>query len=176
MGGGTDDEATSNPSPRSSKKVPKRQQQVHQPSLWPRRLGIGSGAAVVLLLVAFVVFGNNASVRDPMTGATEFNIPVQPAALVSEGADLYQASCASCHGSDLRGTDLGPSQLSVVYQPGHHPDQAYALAAFNGVSAHHWQFGDMPPISGLSQVDMDRIVAFIREMQRTQGFEPYPPT
>jgi ubiquinol-cytochrome c reductase cytochrome c subunit len=30
------------------------------------------------------------------------------------GADLYAANCASCHGSDLRGTQEGPSHLSVV--------------------------------------------------------------
>ncbi len=132
-------------------------------------------AGVVTAVVALVAFGGNASPRDPMTGATEFNIPVQDAALVTDGDILYQASCASCHGSDLRGTDFGPSQLSVVYQPGHHPDESYASAALNGVRSHHWDFGDMQPIAGLSGADMDRIVAFIRETQRTEGFEPYPP-
>lgn len=131
--------------------------------------------AAVTAVLALVVFGGNSSPRDPMTGATKFDIPVQDPTLVAEGEPLYQAYCASCHGADLRGTTVGPSQLSVVYQPGHHPDAAYVLAALNGVRAHHWRFGDMPPIPGLSQDDMDRIIAFIRENQRIQGFEAYPP-
>jgi hypothetical protein len=31
------------------------------------------------------------------------------------------------------------------------------------------------PIPGLLQEDMDRIIAFVRETQRIEGFEPYPP-
>jgi mono/diheme cytochrome c family protein len=111
-----------------------------------------------------------------MTGQSEFDIPVQDPALVAEGDVLYRASCAACHGSDLRGTEFGPSQLSVVYQPGHHSDESYMSAMTNGVPAHHWDFGDMAPISGLTQDDMDRIIAFVRENQRIEGFEPYPPT
>jgi mono/diheme cytochrome c family protein len=132
-------------------------------------------AGIALVVVAVVVFGGNSAPRDPMTGATEFDIPTQDPALVAEGEVLYQANCAACHGVDLRGTAAGPSQLSVIYQPGHHPDDAYVLAALNGVRAHHWSFGDMPPVPGLSREDMDRIVAYVREVQRIEGFEAYPP-
>lgn len=131
--------------------------------------------AGVILAVVAVVFGGSSMPRDPMTGATRFDIPTQDPTLVAEGEPLYQAYCASCHGTDLRGTAVGPSQLSVIYQPGHHPDDAYVLAALRGVRAHHWNFGDMPPIPDLAQADMTRIIAFIREHQRIQGFEAYPP-
>jgi mono/diheme cytochrome c family protein len=110
-----------------------------------------------------------------MISADQFNIPVQESALVAEGEVLYQASCASCHGSDLRGTELGPSHLSVVYQPGHHSDITFTLAARNGVRSHHWPFGNMAPVEGLSDADLELIVAFVRETQRVNGFEPYPP-
>lgn len=131
---------------------------------------------VVAAVIAIVVFGGNAPPPiDPMTGQSDFNIPPQDSELVAEGEVLYQVSCAACHGSDLRGTDLGPSQLSVVYQPGHHSDLNYLSAVFNGVQAHHWNFGDMAPISGLTEDDVVRIIAYIREAQRTEGFEPYPP-
>jgi mono/diheme cytochrome c family protein len=113
--------------------------------------------------------------RDPMTGKTEFNIPVQDPVLVAEGEALYQASCAACHGTDLRGTAIGPSHLSVIYNPEHHADAGIALVAMNGVQAHHWRFGDMPPVPGITQDDMVRVIAFIRENQRVQGFEAYPP-
>ena len=102
-------------------------------------------------------------------------IPVQNSDLVAAGDVLYQANCAECHGSDLRGTDKGPSHLSNVYVPGHHGDQAFVVAARVGVRAHHWDFGNMEPIEGLSDDDLTAIIAFVRENQRIEGFEPYPP-
>ena len=133
-------------------------------------------AGVVLAVVAVVVLAGTSSPRDPMTGENEFNIAVQDPELVTEGGIMYRASCGSCHGFDLRGTGVGPSLLSVVYQPGHHPDTSFVLAALNGVPAHHWEFGDMAPVPGLSQNDMDRIIAYVRENQRIKGFEAYPPS
>lgn len=132
---------------------------------------------VVALGIAIVVVSGdgNDSPRASNISADQFNIPAQDPTLVAEGDVLYQASCAACHGSDLRGTDIGPSHLSVVYQPGHHSDAAFILAARNGVRSHHWQFGNMAPVEGLSDTDLERIVAFVRESQRTSGFEPYPP-
>ena len=102
-------------------------------------------------------------------------ISIQDPEMVAAGDALYQANCASCHGTDLRGTAQGPSHLSVVYEPGHHGDAAFLLAARNGVQQHHWGFGNMEPVPGLSDEDISAIVAFVRENQRTQGFEPYPP-
>jgi mono/diheme cytochrome c family protein len=95
--------------------------------------------------------------------------------LVTVGAGLYQANCAVCHGSDLRGTDQGPSFLSVVYEPGHHGDGAFLIAVMAGVRQHHWDFGPMPPIPGLTAQDVEAIVAFVRDQQRIHGFEPYRP-
>lgn len=110
-----------------------------------------------------------------MTGRTEFDIPVQDPALVADGDVLYQASCAVCHGSDLRGTPIGPPHLSVIYNPYHHGDGAFTVAAIVGVRAHHWRFGDMVSVPGVTEDDMVRIIAFIREVQRVEGFEVYPP-
>lgn len=107
--------------------------------------------------------------------AAEPSIERQDPALVSTGADLYAENCAQCHGSDLRGTELGPSHLSRVYEPGHHADGAFQLAVLVGSRQHHWDFGPMPPVEGLTEADVDAIVAFVRETQRLEGFEPYPP-
>jgi mono/diheme cytochrome c family protein len=92
-----------------------------------------------------------------------------------DGAALYQQSCASCHGTDLRGTDLGPSHLSQVYEPGHHPDASFRTAIAEGARAHHWDFGDMPAVPGLSDAEVDAVIAYIRDQQEQRGFEPYPP-
>ena len=88
---------------------------------------------------------------------------------------MYQASCAQCHGVDLRGTNEGPSHLSEIYEPNHHADVAFLLAVRRGTPAHHWSFGAMAPVDGLTDEDVEAIVAFVREQQRIEGFEPYPP-
>ncbi|MEX1126706.1 MAG: cytochrome c [Acidimicrobiia bacterium] len=105
----------------------------------------------------------------------DIEIPPQDPEFVAAGAELYVAHCAECHGTDLRGTDKGPSHLSIVYEPNHHADGVFLVAVQRGSQAHHWSFGDMPPIQGLSTDDVDAIVAFVRETQRLEGFEPYPP-
>ena len=107
--------------------------------------------------------------------APDVVIEPQDSDLVARGAQLYAASCAECHGEDLGGTDKGPSHLSIVYEPNHHSDGAFGLAVLRGSSAHHWDFGPMPPVVGLSDEEVDAIVAFVRERQRVEGFEPYPP-
>ena len=87
------------------------------------------------------------------------------------GAQVYANSCASCHGADLRGTDKGPSQLSIVYEPNHHPDDAYRSAIANGAPEHHWTFGDMAPVDGLTSEEVEAVIDFIRSEQQRQGFE-----
>lgn len=88
-----------------------------------------------------------------------------------DGAALYAANCASCHGADLGGTDEGPSHLSIVYEPGHHPDEAFRAAIRNGAPEHHWNFGPMPPIDGLDDDEIEAIIDFVRSQQERQGFE-----
>ena len=87
------------------------------------------------------------------------------------GAAVYQSSCASCHGEDLRGTDKGPSHLSIVYEPNHHGDDSFRSAILNGAQQHHWNFGDMAAIPGLDDDQIDDVIAYIRSEQERQGFE-----
>ena len=63
-----------------------------------------------------------------------------------DGEQAYVSSCAACHGAEAVGTLSGPPLLSIVYEPGHHPDEAFRSAARNGVAQHHWNFGDMPAL------------------------------
>lgn len=100
----------------------------------------------------------------------------QPDAVAAgRGAAIYERACASCHGGDLRGTEQGPSHLSQVYAPDHHPDAAFRAAITQGSRAHHWNFGDMPPVGGLSDDEIDLVIGFIRAQQEIEGLEPYPP-
>ena len=93
------------------------------------------------------------------------------AELVDRGAEVYAASGASCHGTDLEGTDRGPSHLSIVYEPNHHPDSSFRSAITNGAFEHHWSFGPMPPVEGLTDQDVDAVIAFVRAEQEARGFQ-----
>ena len=90
---------------------------------------------------------------------------------VERGAEVYAESCASCHGADLRGTDKGPSHLSIVYEPNHHTDDSFRSAIANGAPQHHWTFGDMEPVEGLADDDVAAVIAYVRAEQERQGFE-----
>ncbi len=116
---------------------------------------------VVLLSVVFGVACSGGEDANPVTA------PVSDL----DGAALYSANCASCHGADLRGTDKGPSHLSIVYEPNHHPDDAFRSAIRNGAAQHHWDFGDVPPIEGLTDDEVEAIIAFVRAEQESEGFE-----
>ena len=139
-----------------------------------RWVWVAVGGLIVFMVVAVVGFGTD----EPGTGdggGAGTGFPIQDPDLVAMGEPLYQASCATCHGDNLRGTAVGPSHLSIVYEPNHHGDAAFYFAARDGVKQHHWPFGDMAPVPGLSDKDLEAIVAYVRENQRIFGFEPYPP-
>jgi mono/diheme cytochrome c family protein len=85
------------------------------------------------------------------------------------GKKLYAANCVACHGADLKGSDKGPPMLHKVYEPSHHGDVAFQLAAKNGVRAHHWKFGDMAPVATVTPNDIAHITAYIRMEQRKVG-------
>lgn len=85
------------------------------------------------------------------------------------GEQLFAENCAACHGSAADGTNSGPPLVHKLYEPGHHPDFAFYRAASNGVIAHHWDFGDMPPVAGLSEDEVAQIIAYVRELQREGG-------
>ena len=87
------------------------------------------------------------------------------------GKTLFEKNCASCHGANLQGSDKGPPMLSKIYQPSHHGDAAFQLAVKNGSRAHHWKFGDMAPVPGLSPDDVAQITAYVRLEQRKAGIQ-----
>lgn len=90
---------------------------------------------------------------------------------VSQGAILFDNNCARCHGPDGKGTEQGPPLVNKIYRSGHHADLTFHWAVKDGVKQHHWHFGDMPPISGVSPEDAGHIIAFIRDEQRKSGIK-----
>ena len=85
------------------------------------------------------------------------------------GKPLFDTHCASCHGADLEGSDKGPPMLHKAYQPSHHPDMAFQMAVKNGSRAHHWNFGDMKPVEGVTADEVAHITAYVRMQQRKAG-------
>ncbi len=85
------------------------------------------------------------------------------------GRDLFDNNCARCHGDEASGTDLGPPLVHIYYEPNHHPDTSFRSAVWNGVPEHHWSFGDMPPVPGLSPEEVEEIIWYVRETQRAGG-------
>lgn len=82
----------------------------------------------------------------------------------------FEAMCAECHGANAAGRDgVGPPLVHKIYEPGHHADMAFVLAAQNGVRAHHWNFGNMPPVEGVTRADVMAIATYVRELQRANG-------
>ncbi len=131
-------------------------------SLTPLRHRVGPAAGVLVAVVLAVA---------SCGGASDDDASGDSAAASGDGAALYAESCAACHGDDLRGTSRGPSHLSIVYEPGHHADDAFRSAIANGSPQHHWDFGDMPPVPGLDDAQVDAIIAYVREVQEREGFE-----
>lgn len=87
-----------------------------------------------------------------------------------EGEIAFNNNCSSCHGANAAGQDgIAPPLIHKIYEPNHHGDQAFILAAKNGVRAHHWPFGNMPPIPGASRSDLRKIISYVRTLQRANG-------
>ena len=85
------------------------------------------------------------------------------------GARTFGLHCAGCHGRDAGGTTTGPTLIDSIYRPAHHADASFVLAIRRGVAAHHWHFGNMPPVPGLNVDEVASIVHFVREVQKANG-------
>ncbi len=85
------------------------------------------------------------------------------------GEQKFVAKCLPCHGAGGVGTKQGPPLVHRIYEPNHHGDAAFQRAAANGVKAHHWEFGDMPKVDGVTPEEVDQIVKYIRWLQKQAG-------
>ncbi|ETA50751.1 c-type cytochrome [Ponticoccus alexandrii] len=107
---------------------------------------------------------------DPIVTGIETPVSLTPAEQMGQTA--FNAVCAACHGDNGAGRQgMGPPFINAIYKPGHHGDMAFLVAVQNGVQAHHWPFGNMPPQQGLTRADVANIVAYVRALQRTNGIE-----
>lgn len=85
------------------------------------------------------------------------------------GEVLFMQNCVACHGTLAAGTAAGPPLVHDIYEPGHHPDDAFQRAVTGGVAQHHWTFGPMPAIPGLDHREVEDIISYVRHLQREAG-------
>jgi mono/diheme cytochrome c family protein len=111
---------------------------------------------------------HGAAVGAAPMAAEDITVPELSAAAM-QGRAAFDKNCATCHGRNATGTDKGPPLVHPIYEPSHHADLAFLLAARNGVRAHHWRFGNMPPVEGVTDGEIEWIVAYVRELQRANG-------
>ena len=100
----------------------------------------------------------------------EVKLPDNLASLAQMGERAFNAKCAVCHGANAAGREgKGPPLVHKIYEPNHHSDMAFVMAAKNGVRSHHWRFGNMPPVDGATDADVKAITAYVRALQKENG-------
>lgn len=87
------------------------------------------------------------------------------------GEEPYNKRCSICHGSAGIGTAMGPPLVHKIYEPGHHGDASFYMAVARGVGSHHWGFGNMPPIQGVTKEEVGDIISYVRALQREKGIK-----
>lgn len=107
--------------------------------------------------------------RHPVESTEAGLVLPELSAAAAMGERLFEKNCIACHGRAAAGSANGPPLVHRLYEPGHHSNAAFQFAARNGVRAHHWQFGDMPPVAGVSEGEVALITTYVRELQRANG-------
>jgi mono/diheme cytochrome c family protein len=113
----------------------------------------------------------------PSGKSTPYTVNVkvpQLSALAETGKSAFEANCAACHRRNAAGTDKGPPLVHDIYNPGHHSDGAFFVAAKVGVRQHHWPYGNMPPQPQVREAPLAAIVQYVRELQVANGITYRP--
>ena len=118
---------------------------------------------------SFFVFSKNttSTATEPKVGEPieSVLVPDQISDLGLLGRNIFDLKCQSCHGINAAGRhEIGPPLV-----PSHHSDQSFYRAVALGVKSHHWRFGNMAAVEGLTKGDVKAIISYVRELQRENG-------
>lgn len=87
-----------------------------------------------------------------------------------DGAALFAANCAVCHGPAAQGVDdQGPSLLEDRYLADAFSDEAIAASIRDGVPSSEDRWAPMPSFPRFEDDQLDAVVAHVRELQRRAG-------
>jgi mono/diheme cytochrome c family protein len=131
---------------------------------------------ILVLIAAIDLYINYGRVNSSVAEAEQSEALVQIeilselSGLATIGKRGFDKNCAACHGENAVGQDgVAPPLVHKIYEPSHHGDESFQRAVAMGVRAHHWKFGNMPAIEGLTRADVKAITAYVRELQRHNG-------
>ena len=115
-------------------------------------------ALAAVVAVVLVVSGGS-SAEPPAPGSPEE---------LALGAEVYDQSCATCHGPEARGGLAGPPLTHEVYED--LTDAHIRTAIAQGKPPTNWpQFeAGMTPVPGLSAGEVDAVIAYVRDLQRQE--------
>ncbi len=136
----------------------------------PEQPGSKSYSRLTLIALAlavgislFLAFKEKPTPPKVMVSLPEFSTPAK------RGQQIFNRTCAKCHGMNASGGAKAPSLISKAYAPMSHADGAVYLAVTRGVRQHHWNLGSMPAQPGIKPDEIKALTAFIRETQRANG-------
>lgn len=133
---------------------------------------------LAVFVIVILVIGAGLFVSDMIAGLRGQTVVkvTEPklSSVALQGKATFSANCASCHGKSAVGTEKGPPLVHNIYNPGHHADGAFFLAAKRGTRQHHWKFGNMPAQPQVNEDDVRAIIQYVRELQRANGIKSQP--
>lgn len=129
--------------------------------------------SIVFMTASTILFAGCTTTDEPTATRPPAAIDLGPT--VYDGEESFQNRCAVCHGQLADGTATGPPLVNRLYEIGHHPNFSFHNAVNKGVIAHHWNFGDMPPIPNVLPEEIDAIICHVRDLQRAEGIQAGQP-
>lgn len=129
--------------------------------------------AIGLLGLGYWLFFQDQSRPEPLEGGgpiVQIQLPDTLSANAQLGKLAFDSICADCHGPNAVGqAGVAPPLVHKIYEPSHHGNESFQRAVALGVRQHHWPFGNMPPVEGLTRGDVAAIIDYVRELQRANG-------
>lgn len=132
------------------------------------RLVVGTAVAAAVAVAVWALWPDHHGGHPPAGSRPASGVSLSSTAAMP-GEAIFNRKCAVCHGMQAAGSPQGPPLVHRYYEPGHHSDMAFLLAVRRGVRAHHWRFGNMPPVPGLSDADVRAVIDYVRALQRANG-------
>ena len=114
-------------------------------------------------VAVFVFFGNWGMGSFPEgTGASSRSVVAKP------GLVALAPECADCHGRLAQGTSRVPNLIHPDYGPAKRSDAQFRRAVREGMPSRKG-YGEMPATPGMSEHNLNRMIALVRELQRVGG-------
>ena len=141
------------------------------------KLTYSLGVMILIGILGYTFWNNTKQVDQVVTTDMGANTALAKVILpetlspnAQSGKRGFEAKCVACHGVNAAGQDgVAPPLVHKIYEPSHHGDESFQRAVSLGVQAHHWRFGNMLPVEGLTRGDVKMITAYVRELQRANG-------